>query len=55
MIVRIIQRRWNDEAKAPETVQYFNDTFEGTRKEVHKAARERYPLPEFTLGRKWNE
>lgn len=55
MIVRIIQRRWNNEAKAPETVQYFNDTFQGTRKEAHKAARQMYPLPEFTLGCMWHE
>jgi hypothetical protein len=55
MVVRIIERKWNDESKEPQLVQYFNVNFPGTRKEAHKAARERYPLPTFTLGRIWNE
>jgi hypothetical protein len=50
MIVRIIQRKWNDETKRPETVDYFNETFEGTKRQAHKSARRKYPLPEYTLG-----
>ena len=55
MIVRVIQRRWNEESKEPETVDYFNEKFPGTRQEAHKAARVKYPLPEFTLGNIWKE
>jgi hypothetical protein len=50
MLVRIIQRRWNDFANKCETVNYFNERFDGTRQEAHRAARLKYPLPEYTLG-----
>jgi hypothetical protein len=55
MIVRIIHQKWNEKTKRPETINYFNEKFPGTRQEAHKAARIKYPLPHFTLGAIWNE
>lgn len=55
MIVRIIKRRWNKESNKLETVDWFNEIFEGTRQQAHRKAREKYPLPEFTLGQIWRE
>jgi hypothetical protein len=55
MLVRIIRRRWNKESKKPETVEFFNKSFPGTRQEAHRAARKEYPLPEYTLGQIWEE